>query len=124
MTRRYDVQPLDRVFVNPTEAGQTLQQKVDARKAEMGANYLCHKDNVITKHVEPKRPVAWMVPSLVTFAGALAVHGATPEQQKELEGTVQWKLTFLGDASSVVDKFGKTHKPRALVFQDEQLNDN
>lgn len=108
--RRYDVQPHSRVFINPSEAGQTLQQKVDARKAEMGANYLCHKDNVITKDTPPKRPAAWMVPRLLI--------GDTEEA-----GTVTWDLTFNGNAAySVVDKHGKTHKPRALVFEDEQSN--
>ena len=120
--RRYDVQPHSRVFVNPSEAGQNLQQKVDARKAEMGANYLCHKDNVITKDSTPKRPAAWMIPRILSFDGATAVHDVTPEQQKELQGTVVWSLSFLGDAPSVVDRYGKTHKPRALVFEDEQSN--
>lgn len=118
--QRYAVQPTPRVFIHPSEAGKALQEKVEARKAEMGANYLCHEDNVVRKQPEPKGPVAWMIPSILSFEGALTVHDVTPEQQKELQGTVTWKLSFLGDAHAVVDKYGKTHKPRALVFADEQ----
>lgn len=121
--KRYAVEPSPNVFNHPSPAGMSLQQKAEARKAEMGNLHLTHPDNQIRRVTEPTatRPVAWAVPSILSFRGMISTD-APPEVQKELEGTVTWTLSFLGDAPSVVDKFGKTHHPRALIYQDPALN--
>ncbi len=59
------------------------------------------------------KPLAYYTPHLVTFKGVTRT--SCPEHlQPELEGTVAWGPTLLGDGDTVTDKNGVTHKPIPL----------
>jgi len=108
MSQRYAVRPMQRVFTDLSDAGKSLMDKFAQRRAEMGDKHLTHPSKAVQRQRPPLGPAAWAVPRLLTGDG-------------EEAGTVVWDLTFNGnEAHSVTDKFGNIHKPRALVYEDEQ----
>lgn len=108
MSQRYAVRPMQRVFSGLNDAGQSLMEKFAQRREEMGDKHLTHPSKAVQRQPSPIGPAAWAVPRLLIGDG-------------EDAGTVVWDLTFNGNAAhSVTDKFGNIHKPRALVYEDEQ----
>jgi hypothetical protein len=59
------------------------------------------------------KPAAYLVPYLLSFKGAIST-SCPPPLRSELEGTVMWGASLLGDAHPVIDKLGETHCVKPL----------
>jgi hypothetical protein len=75
----------------------------------------CPQQSENPGQVADAQPVAWMVPSVLSFNRALRTN-CPAELQAELEGVVKWEPSLIGDRPPVVDKFGVTHRPSPLVY--------
>jgi len=107
-------EPDEEVAADFAELRQGLGQ-IAARVADDAVMVRCCQliDRVLAG--EPQRPVAWYVPSILSFNGVERT-SCPKELQPEFEGTVAWHASMLGDAPAVVDKFGVTHHPMPLGF--------
>lgn len=60
-----------------------------------------------------REPTAYLVPRLISFKG-IRYTSCPVDVQPEIEGTVGWEPSLIGDAHPVTDKHGTTHAPVPL----------
>lgn len=62
----------------------------------------------------------WWTPSIMSFKNVVRTN-CPPELREQLEGTVQWRYTYVGDSAPVTDKDGNVYRPEPLVLESRYL---